>query len=339
MALRRFASIARVFLFGLSFTYIIGCGTGTPPAVPSAQPSAVNDGPKLGYFWSATERSLRPILGVPGSSQVGESIVPAGVYVSGTAAADTGLLLTTEGNLFALHLPAPTTIPVTTGLADNATLRLSPSGTAAIAYATNSASIALITGLPDAPKLQSLSAPPNLLSAAVSDNATVLTASASGNSVTISLARIGQSSPITTIAALGGLNFIPSSDDALITDSARNTLTLIRNVQSAPVAQMIAASGLNHPAAVTASRDGRYAVIANSADKNLIRVDLTAASAPAIVPCTCQSDRVESVDGNAVFRVTDIGATAGWLIDADPASPQTLFIPAFQATGNAGGAK
>jgi len=103
MILRRSTSIARVFLFGLPFTYIIGCGTGTPPAVPSAQPSAVNDGPKLGYFWSATERSLRPILGVPGSSQVGQSIVPAGVYVSGTAAADTGLLLTTEGNLFALH--------------------------------------------------------------------------------------------------------------------------------------------------------------------------------------------------------------------------------------------
>jgi hypothetical protein len=339
MILRRSASIACVFLFGLSFTCIIGCGVGTPPTAPSAQPSAVNDGPKLGYFWSASEHSLRPILGVAGSSQVGQGIVPAGVYISGAAAGSTGLLLTSDGSLFALHVPAATTIPVTTGIAAGVTLRLSPSGAAAITYAANSPTIALVTGLPDAPKLQTLSAPPNLLSAAVSDNATVLTASASGNSVTISLARIAQSSPITTISALGGLNFIPSSDDALITDGARNTLTLIRNAQSAPVPQMIAASGLNHPAAVAASRDGRYAVIANSADKNLIRVDLTAASAPATVPCTCQPDRMESVDGNAVFRVTDIGVTPGWLIDADPATPRTLFIPAFHAAPNAGGAK
>jgi hypothetical protein len=339
MILRRSASIARVFLFGLSFAFIIGCGTGTPPAAPSAQPSAINDGPKLGYFWSATERSLRPILGVAGSSQVGQSIVPAGVYVSGTAAADTGLLLTSDGKLVALHLPAATTIPVTTGIAANATLRLSPSGAAAIAYAANSPSIALITGLPDAPKFQTLSAPPNLIAAAVSDNATVLAASTSGNSVTISLARAAQSSPITTISKLGGLNFIPGSDDALITDSARNTLTLIRNTKSASAPQIITASGLNHPTAIAASRDGRYAVIANSADKNLIRIDLTAATAPATVPCTCQPTRVESLDGNTVFRVTDIGATPGWLIDADPATPRTLFIPAFQAAAGKGGAK
>lgn len=338
MTLRRSASIARISLFGLStFAFTIGCGVGTPPAAPAAQPSAVKNGPQLGYIWSATERSLRPILGVPGSSLIGQSIVPAGTYISGAAAGITGLLQESDGALVSLHLPSATPIPAAGGIAPNSTLRLSPSGTAGIAYA-NSANIALITGLPDAPKTQTLHAPANLLSAVVSDNATVLTASASGSSVLLSVAHATQPTSVTTVSQLGGINFIPGSDDALITDAAHNTLTLLRNLNSAPAPQSIAVTGFNHPTAVAASRDGHYAIIANRGNKYLIRIDLTGATAPTITACNCQPTLLQNLEGNATFRITEITTGPTWLLTAED-TPHTLFIPAFKATAKAGGAR
>src|ERR1700722_5217810 len=63
----------------------LGCGGAVTNLLPGANKptTGIPAGPTLGYVFSASDGTLRALLGVKGSAQVSASIVPAGVYVAG----------------------------------------------------------------------------------------------------------------------------------------------------------------------------------------------------------------------------------------------------------------
>ena len=327
------ASVVTLAAFGAALTALSGCGSGVANALPSAVPAVkgVPSGPVLGYIFSVTDGTLRPMLGVRGSAQVGQSIVPAGVYVAGDAstAGSAGLLEDAGGSLYAFNLPASQPIHVADNFAGHAQVVFSSSGATAIAYAVGGSKVLLISGLPLSPQVQTLAVPSStqLVSAAVSNAGTVVIET--GSSVGV-LSLSGAFSRLASVSSAGGLNFIPGSDDLLIADQTANTVSVLRNVSSAPVLQPLNVAGVNQPVAVAASLDKRWAIVANSGDQNVLRVDLTTGTATTALACACQPTQLASLAGGGGFRVNSLGNGPIWTLDVSGSSAQFLFVPAIQ---------
>jgi hypothetical protein len=303
------------------------------PSATSKPAPGLAGGAILGYIWSSSDETLRPILGVSGSAQVGKSIVTSGVYASGAASSASGLGLIEDqkGNLFSLDLPLSKTTPVASGLPAQAKIVFSPSGIEAIVYATGGTTVTLISALATQPQTTSLSLPSGvkLLSAIVSDAGTVLTATQASLVAIEVLSAAGQLSPVTTVAHPGGMSFLPGVEDALVADGGKNTLSLLQNVSGSPAVQSLNVPGINLPVAVASSQDSRWAVVANGGDKNILRIDLKNGAAPSKLSCSCQATQLSSLAGSASFRLNDLGNGPLWTVDLSGPAPQLLFIPAI----------
>ncbi len=303
------------------------------PSVSSKAAPGVPGGAILGYIWSSSDGTLRPILGVSGSAQVAQSIVPSGTYVAGAAsnASGLGLVEDQKGNLFSLDLPLSKTTPVATGLPAQAQIVFSPSGANAIVYATGGTSVTRISALATQPQTTALALPSGvkLLSAIVSDAGTVLAATQARPVAVEVLSVAGQLSPVTTVAQAGGMSFLPGVEDALVADGGKNTLSLVQNVSSSPAVQPLNVPGINLPIAVASSRDSRWAVVANGGDKNILRIDLKDGSAPSKLSCSCQATQLSSLAGSASFLLNHLGHGPLWTVDLSGPALQLLFIPAI----------
>lgn len=331
--------VLRIGLAALVCVSAVGCGTSlstVPSAVPSASTKAapgVPGGAMLGYFWSSSDSTLRPLLGVSGSAQVGQSIVPAGSYVSGAASTASGLALVEDGkgDLFLLNLPSPHPTMVGASVAAGAHIAFSPSGGTAIAYAQGGGSVTLIAGLSAQPSATQLGLPSGvkLGSAIVSDVGTILV-STEANPVAIEvLTSAGQLLPVTTVTKAGGMSFLRGVDDALVADRGQNTLSLLNNVSGSLAVQALSAQGINQPLAVASSSDGRWAVVANGGDNNILRIDLKNGAAPSKLPCLCQPNQLSALAGSGSFRLNDLGNGPLWTIDVSGSTPKLLFVPAI----------
>ena len=309
-----------------------GCGSGVFTPVPGGPtgpvPSAVSNGPQLGYVWDAASQTLRPILGVPGSSQVGQPVTVAGAYVFGVASAKSSvaLLESADGSLSTMALPAGTATPIAgVKVAAGSVIAFAPSGLNAIAYSTGASSVTLLTGLTSSVQMQTIAAPGALAGAAVSDTAQVAAVTGSGpyslNALT------GGKGVLTAVASYGGMNFLPGGSDLLAADASTGTVDLVRNSASAPALQTFSANAIQTPVAVAGSADGHWAVVANGADASVVRLDLTGATTALKIACACQPAELAGFAGNAVFRLTAVSTGPVWMVDASAVTPQTLFIP------------
>ncbi|MES2390171.1 MAG: hypothetical protein V4555_00920 [Acidobacteriota bacterium] len=310
-----------------------GCGGGvfnavTGPTLPA--PSAVSNGPQLGYVWDAASQTLRPILGLPGSSQGGQPVTTAGAYVFGAASAKSSIALleAADGSLSEMALPAGAAAPIAgVKVAAGAVIAFSPSGQNAIVYAKGASSVTLLTGLSSTVQVQPIAAPSALVAAAVSDTAQVAAVAGSGP---LSLnALTGGKGVLTSLASYGGMNFLPGGSDLLAADASSGAVMLIRNSASSPALQTFNASAISAPVAVAASGDGHWAVVANGGDASVVRIDLSGGTAALRIACACQPTELATFTGNAVFRVTTVSTGPVWMVDASAATPQALFIPAM----------
>lgn len=312
---------------------LCGCGAGVkPPASTTSAPSAVQAGPQLGYAWKAQDQTLRPILGVPGSSQTGASVVSATSFIAGasSSAAATALLIGTDQQVYRMALPGGTPAQINLAAPSGAKIRFSPSGVVALVYAPGSLSAWVVTNLASTPQAMQLSVTAPLLDIAASDAGTVvaLLQSASGGSLDRLTAGGGQQA-LATLSGAGGMAFVGSSDDLVAADSGSNTLTLIRAVSTAPALSQVPTSNLlKSPVAVGTALNGRWVVVANGGEASVVQVDLTGAASPQRIACACQPSVVEQLSGNGVFRFTEIGSTPTWIADITSPSPSMLFIPA-----------
>lgn len=327
-----FFGAAAVLCLGLS-----GCGGAVTNLLPGATKPAtgVPAGPTLGYVFSATDGTLRALLGVRGSAQVSASIVPAGVYVAGDASTAGSVALLEDGNgsLFAFDLPLSQPLHVVDGLPANARVVFAPAGQSAVVYAPGATSLLVVSGLPGNPQVQTRTSGGPLVLAAVSDAGTVAVAQ-QGTPVRVgTLSAAGTFSAVASVQAAGGMSFMPGVDNLLIADSGANAAALVHGVSSGPSVQALSVTGsgagLSQPLAIAGSYDGHWAVIADGGDQNVFRVDLTTGTPAAMLTCACQPTAVSSLTGGGTFRVNSIYGGPLWTVDTTSAQPQLLFVPAI----------
>jgi|HubBroStandDraft_1064217.scaffolds.fasta_scaffold05972_2 hypothetical protein len=299
-------------------------GNSTTPAAPT-----VSSGPQVGLVWNTSDSTLRSLAGVPGATQMGAPLFPAGTYSTGAFAALTqsALLIDPKSNLSILTLPSQEPVLLTGNISPSSQISFSPHGGYAAVFVTGSTSLILVTGIPQSPSFSTVSSSTPIKGAALSDTGTLLVAAnAAPAGVTVSATTAnGTRSTLATLGGFGGMSFVPGSEDALVADSSANTLARYHNGSATTLAT--GTNGLNQPFAVAASQDDRWAVAANSADGSLLRVDLTGATPPAQSKCTCSPTQLSAMNGNAVFELAPPGATPGWMIQADSPTSRVLFIP------------
>jgi len=320
---------------GAAALFLCGCGGGvvTPNSASSpSSPNAVQAGPQLGYAWKTQDQTLRPILGVPGSSQTGASVVPAASFVAGVSSspASTALLIGTDQQVYRMALPSGTPAQINLTAPSGAKIRFSPSGVAALVYVPGSLKASLVTSPASTPQVRQISVAAPVLDIAVSDAGTVvaLLQATAGGTLNLLPAAGGQQQ-LAAVSGAGGMVFVGTSDDLLAADSVANTLTLIRAASTTPsINQLPTANLLKSPVAVGTALNGRWAVVANGGEASVVQVDLTGAVAAQRIPCPSQPAVVEQLSGNGVFRFTPIGNTPTWIADITSPTPAMLFIPA-----------
>lgn len=331
----RLTGITCLFALGLS-----GCGTTAPnsategsPGGAASQGAAISAGPQLGLVWDASDATLRPLAGVPGATWLGAPLFPAGTWTAGAfaVATQTALLIDPHGNLQMLALPSLQPETIAANISPGAAIRFAPEGGWAVVYVPGAASALLVGGLPGSVTASVTHAGAAIRGAAVSDAGTLLLATdAAGGGVAVSsISAAGSRSGAGSLEGFGGMSFVPGSDNFVLADSAADTLTLWRSGAAAVLAT--GANHLNAPFAVAVSRDGRWAIAADRADSNLLRVDLTGATAPLLSPCACSLTQLTPLAGNAVFALNSPGTAPGWMIEADDIAPRILFIPAARS--------
>lgn len=313
---------------------LAGCGSGIgapssfpqKPGTPVPQPVSQAQGPQLGYFWNPSDQTLRPIVGVPGASQVGASVVSAGTYVNGASSFASGLAVMVEpdGSLDVLTLPSGSPTHVAASVAKDAVIHFSPSGRTAVVYSAGGDSLLLLTGLAGTPTASTLHATA-IVDAAVSDTAHVAVASATAVQM---LAATGAGTQVGSFGAFGGLAF-GTGDNLVFADAANNTLTVVRNASTTPAPSQLPTTGLlKAPAALNVSPNGLWVLVANSGEASVVRVDLTAQTAPLSIACSCTPVLVTPMSATGAFRVTAPADGPLWAVDAAVATPRAFFVPA-----------
>jgi hypothetical protein len=322
-----------------------GCGTSgsAPGAGPSAGSAgaAVTSQPVLGYTWDAAHAGFRTMFGVPGAASVSDNLVNEGGFSSAVLCMrkSYALLTNTAGNIYVVSLPDGDPLQITSQVMNNQRIVVSPSCTTALAYAQGASRGVLIAGLPSTPQIQSLNfgAAGSLVGAAVGDLGDVLLASSQpdGTASVQLLPASGSMSPLGSLQAYGAMAFVPGSATALLADAGANKVLMVSPSATA-VSLASSSDGISLPLAIASSADGRLAVIANRSGTPLVRVALAAKSAPAKVACLCKPSELVPLAGNAVFQVSDLSSGTIFAVDATPAIPRTIFIPASRNVINAG---
>ncbi|HEY1340646.1 MAG TPA: hypothetical protein VGF59_24210, partial [Bryobacteraceae bacterium] len=246
-------------------------------------------GPISGVVFDRGAGALRPILGIPGASLLGDGF-DLGYEIRSAAIAprqDFAIATAAGGSLHLLRLRDGAAAEMTLNGLPSGVERIvfSPSGSAAAIYAAGA--VQTIGGLPDAPALGAsfnLSGAPGAM--ALSDDGRYLLF-ISGGSVRLRSTAADDRGVID--ASDGALvAFAPGGHDAAVMDSAGAGLTLLRDVAGAPARQLVAApdDSLASPGGLAFSADGKSLLLASGASRSVSMFDV-AGAARNTVACDC----------------------------------------------------
>lgn len=317
-----------------------------PAAAPAASQGSVA-GPKMGYFFDAPQRSLRPILGVPGAARIGDA-APLNVQLTKAEVApgqQYALGATAEGGLVWIDLRGdlPQTRPIAVGVTAISRILLSPTGEAGAIYDRGSRQVQFLSRLLDSPSagatvgIESLQGV--LTALAVSDDARTLLAATASADADGSLYVLQAGGEVRRVSAAGrvlSMAFLPQQDNALIADYGRSEVLRIDGVRSVAVATLLAAGrdGVAKPLAVQVDAKLNHAVAALDGTGRLALIPL-AGGAARFVECNCRPRELTQMRGDSLFRLTSDPSQPLFVLDAgrlaadgETMDPRVVFIPA-----------
>lgn len=290
------------------------------------------EGPVLGYLVSSG--ALRSILGIPGATTWGETLVDVShlepVAISNLHGYALGIAESGEIILLTSLATSPQATVLDASSDPVSQVVLSPAETAAAFYSSDGAIVAVWSGFPQTPRLLWTGTEPDRIHAmAVSDDgAIVLGVTAEQGLWAIAsegaryLASVGPSASIT---------FLTGGCDAVIADDAANEIRLLRAVVAAPTLEPLAGQreGVVAPVAVAVSGDNRYIVVANSPPHGILMIRLEDRNVRKLT-CPCAPAKLDRLSGTAAFRLTDEPLH---VLDGDLPQPRIISVPPPNQTG------
>lgn len=286
--------------------------------------------PVAGYVIDPASTLVRPIIGAPGAALIGGSLAPlqSATYVAISPDQQYAIL---SGNQLTVAAIGPdgfvpsTTIEGAINSPDR--IEFSAGGSAAALYSAKLAKIQIVTGLPVSPQVvREFAFGDELLALALAGDAgTLVTANSDGN-VSL-LARDGSTRLVASAGSIVALQFLPDASRAIAIDRAGNRVLLLSGLPDSPAVQVLQdkQGGVDSPAAVQVTADGRRALIANSGGHNILSVNLDTKDAVAIA-CAFRPAFLQSLP-NGTFLVSDEDHKRIWMLD--PVASRVLFVPAI----------
>ncbi|MEW5979673.1 MAG: hypothetical protein AB1898_28070 [Acidobacteriota bacterium] len=303
------------------------------------QTAAQIQGPLLGYATDPSRNMLRPIWGVPGASTLGEPLVfdqplaqvvvsPNLDYVLAIKNNSPSLVMARLTNPDRDELRTIAAVPPETRILD-----VSPSGQTAVLYSRRQQLLLIVTGLGSAPKVAApislASVAPSRLAAAVGDEgSSVLLAVSDGQASNLYLSTEGRDpQPLGISGDITSLRFV-GARSALFADRQRKEVLFIADLEKAgsPVALAGPPQGIDDPVALQVSRDNQRIIVANGRSGNVVVLGMEGA-VHSMTPCDCTPTRLERMDGNSVFQLTDLSDQPLLLLDAGVSETRVVFVP------------
>lgn len=279
------------------------------------------DGPVTGWVWDSSHGAIRPILGLPGASVLGNG-VDGGVIFSKAVTNQRNYVIGIGGEgaqAYLLRLRGESQAELLPSVAAGVSrVVLSPSGDSAVLVYEETRKLVVLSGLPDAitePREIQWNEIPSAL--AISDHASYL-AAASENGVVI-IDRDGNRWNPGQERAAASLAFLDGSSDLLVADEAG--VWLVRNVQN-PERTLL----FDQPARAVASTRDRGQVVAITTDAKLRVIDM-ATHASRELQAPVEPAKLARLSG-AVFGINESGSEPLWLLDLQGTEPRTVFVPA-----------
>ena len=320
-------------------TIMAGAITGLLLAgLATAQQGQIN-GPISGYVFDKPARALRPVLGIPGASVLGDPVKfpfeVATVYVAPRQ--DAAIVVAADRSVHVFKLNAGTAAEVAANGISAAPdgVAFSPSGTAAALYSAGRAQV--ITGLPDAPvpagTVDSRAGQQGALSVrphphrsmapemfAVSDDGAIVLAATDG--AVRALQSGGGDRSLMDSAGAASIAFAPGGHDAVVA-SPSGGLTVLRDVAGAAEQQALApAADVDGADGVAFSADGKTVYVARA--KGGVAVFDVATKGRTDVTCDCVPFGLTPM--GSLFRLNEAGAGPIWLLDT--VGGRIVFVPA-----------
>ncbi len=305
--------------------------------------------PVLGYvvFGHTMRHSpveLRPILGVPQSAGLGNPIpLPAGITQLALAPRQDYALVQAGSSRIVQSMPieagAACDLVSIEGAFDNPDrIDFSPNGTVAALYSSKHQSIQLIGGLPAAPRV--LGERPAVVSwgrvsaVAVSDDgAAVLLGSSDGESGAVTLLpENGTPRTLLSVSLPSALRFFPQAHDALLADSKRNQILLMRDITGtfSFSALAVESQGVSAPSEMEISSAQKYVLVVNGASKGLLVIDIDSGNINTVMSATAHSNLGRIARNAGLFTSLHEDGTA-WLIETGRSGVQVSLVPNLSA--------
>lgn len=283
-------------------------------------------GPMLGYVWDARQESLRPVLGIAGSSTLGRAVAVNFAVKQASISPNQDFAMVLGGDGRVAHVvdlrgvePASRVLESLPGNAER--VILSPRGTAAVVIYSDPKRLYVLTGLPQnpvvarqvelsaegVPALCAVSDDGGAVLAAYPETRTLITIDENGNFL-----RLGEEVEVRSAA------FLEGSREAL-TATNRGVLRIGGNSVMGVLFESAAVK------AVSSSSDGKRVLIADGESSSVIEVVLDTGERRQ-VDCPCVPSAVSRIS-QGVFRLNEVSSSPLWLVEVQESGMRTIFVP------------
>lgn len=309
-------------------------------ASTAAYPASL-EGPRMGMVFDSSMRALRPILGIPGASIMGDPLKSVLDLRRVSIAPQQDYALAAQGEHNEIAVLRFDRSPMTSALVPGThhgpdQMVFSPGGRVAAVHYKDRNRIQVLSGLPASPKVVdelylSGTAVPSAL--AVGDDNTVL--AGVGSSV-YWVTHSGEVPVLTGVRKVSAIT-LSTARLALVADGATNQVHRLHNLTSALETDILAgaAQGISAPVAVAVSSDSRRAFVANGKSGTVAILDLQGKAPARKIACGCKLTGLDRLDGDNLFRLTEPSNRPMWLLEASAKETRVVFVPASLARSSA----
>jgi len=296
-------------------------------------------GPQLGYVFDESQGILRPILGVPGASRLGDplnlglsltlaAISPKQDYALGVTQGDGMLVLVIFGEG---DQPRPVQNIGSVGPGASH-ISLSSEGKSAAVLFPESKSLRILSGLPDSPLLTGeidlrLAGFPEALAL---DNEGKLVLLSVPETQGSRISMYSRETGLQSLGIFGKVSALKLSGDrnVLVADRGSHEVSLIQDVLGGAQRIRLAAreDGIDDPVAVAFSIEERRVFVANAGSRSIASLSVDGGPT-ALTFCDCTPTTLERLDSDGVFRLTELSEKPLLMFEASATENRVLFVP------------
>jgi hypothetical protein len=301
-------------------------------------PASWVGGPILGFVQDDQGGKIWPLLGVSGASIMGRHLdLSSGIAraaISPTQAYAIAIRMEdAQPVLVSLNSANPDIVPLAGSRPGAERIAISPSGTAAGLYISESKVLQVFSGLPTAPAIvyefdmSVLTGDVTML--AVSDDAALVLANVrdSENNGTWAISGSDSAWPVNA-GQPSAMIFLANRHDAVIADDAAREVFLLQTSDrdSVRLPGMIFPEDSPPFAAVALSSEAGMIFVAHRGSENITVVDLTTGK-PANLACWCNPTGFFPLKGSSVFRLNGVSGGPMMVLDASSGEARVVLIP------------